>query len=87
MEGQNMAKIWIVRERMLWADNPFPYENTTAYTTKKLAMKYMREKWREIKGLYRKEIELEDICDTIRKFQTNNLDCYSIWVEQIEVNK
>ena len=37
-----MAKIWIVRERMLWADNPFPYENTTAYTTKKMAMKYMR---------------------------------------------
>lgn len=80
-----MEKIWIVRERTIWRENR-PSDETTAYASEEMAKKFLIEKWEEIRGLYTdEEIEDEYICDSFGELINNNEDCYSIWIEEIDM--
>ena len=89
MEDNNMAKIWIFRERLDW-HNCDPDDMTTAYATEALAKKGLVEKFEETKH-YFSHIDL-DIIDDMTKIEsdygrmvTERDDWYCCWIEEIDM--
>ena len=89
MEGQNMNKIWIVRERLEW-HNGDPHDETIAYATRELAEAGLVKKVEEVTRFFREEeLELYDDMTKIEsdyaRMTTERDDWYSCWIEEIDM--
>ena len=87
MEGINMKKIWIVRERMEW-HNCNADDDTFAYATEELAKKGLIELYEETKRFLadeEEEIERETLTSNSGSIITESDDYYNIWVEEIDM--
>ena len=85
--GQNMEKIWIVRERMEW-HNCDADDDTIAYATEEMAKKALIEKYEETKRYladHEEEIESETLTSDSGRIITEREDYYFIWVEEINM--
>jgi hypothetical protein len=85
--GQNMEKIWIVRERMEW-HNCDADDDTTAYATEEMAKKALIEKYEETKRYLadeEEEIDYERLTSDSGRIFTEREDYYFIWTEEIDM--